>query len=817
MAIIIDPDDLSQGSSTAVSDMVFGAPTGAQVTITSAGTNLPALAAGEYFEIRDHSDPDNNGLYQETGGSPTTGSVTADKITGNNPNAAGSEAATVLGTTGAASEKSVHFDTASRVIYLLEQGNVSADGASVQCLYSFTKEEWRNDDLMNAYDFPFISITPEQFEYKDGWSPGDDVTYSIRTRKILRDGGWSEIDQQGVLQQQYAGIKTLGTFEDSANDLAYYQLGDDPTDTTAATDFTFAGPVNEAILCYDQNVGPGGASGIDFVDGGGGNDQIVDGDGGNFVTLGYVIGGRIEVAGATNPANDGTYTILGFTTTTSTNDTVEIATASLTAATGDVTARLAADNRNAFNIFIRVRDADPEGKTFDQSDLAAIGKSALSNQLFQFPLQNATDLDITETDANIGTITPYTEVRLRYLSGTYNREVDTTIKRDFGIVVDVGTYSQSNGASAASTLFTSAGLSLGSGEALADYTGGTLTIHEGTDQGTYTISGTPVDNAGTLEITLTASLTASESNLSFTMDRATPLTASKNEIYEKVQYLLRQAADIDSTSGVVTGKTADELAVFVGPTLKMGVAIPENPNGGGSGVIIEGFDANDTNDLVFVDNAGTERSYPFVAAGTIQPNANLQNDTNGWYIMFFDRTERFTNTGFGLSGASGITATLDSSTTDLTAEIALNDYIRLGGFSNPDNNGVYRVTGAPAGGGPWTAAVEKYTRETVVNEAAGASITLDKNPIDSPDTIIVDDNSGTDIRGNTFGVSSDPFDFDYDGNTQGGRNAGTDADIIIRFGGTDTSQNDEISGTITRAVGLSFPLPGALERNYNNP
>ena len=60
-----------------------------------------------------------------------------------------------------------------------------------------------------------------------------------------------------------------------------------------------------------------------------------------------------------------------------------------------------------------------------------------------------------------------------------------------------------------------------------------------------------------LEITTTGAISGSASNLSFTMQRATPVVADQNEIYEKVQYLLRQAADIDSTSGVVTGRTAD--------------------------------------------------------------------------------------------------------------------------------------------------------------------------------------------------------------------------------------------------------------------
>ena len=71
---------------------------------------------------------------------------------------------------------------------------------------------------------------------------------------------------------------------------------------------------------------------------------------------------------------------------------------------------------------------------------------------------------------------------------------------------------------AASALFTSPGY--GSDLTLTDYTAGTLIIHSGADAGYYTISGTPVDNAGTLEITLTVNLTAAASSLSFSMVQA---------------------------------------------------------------------------------------------------------------------------------------------------------------------------------------------------------------------------------------------------------------------------------------------------------
>lgn len=338
-----------------------------------------------------------------------------------------------------------------------------------------------------------------------------------------------------------------------------------------------------------------------------------------------------------------------------------------------------------------------------------------------------------------------------------------------------------------------------------------MIIHEGTDKGSHSIA-----TASGTTVTLDTALTASESNLSFTLQRATPVVATAEEIYEKVQYLLRQSADIDSTDQTVVGETADELLTFVGDTLVTGSVSPSNPNGGGSGVAILGFDSNDTNRLTFTDNTGTTRTFPFVAAGSINFNANLVNDSDPEYWMFYEYTERFTNTGFGLSSPSGSTAVLDSSVTDLTAELLNGDYIKLDGFTDPNNNGIWVLTGAPAGAGPYTVAVSKVNGDTVSAEAAGASISLDKNPINSPDAIIVDDNSGVDISG-AVGASSIAFDYDYDNNVQGGRTAGTDAVVVIRAIGLETAQYVETSGTIQRAVGQSFSVVAALERNYSNP
>lgn len=813
MALITDPDNLSQGASTAVSDMAGGAPTGQVVAFTSAGTNFPSLTAGMYFEIRDHSVSQYNGLWQESGGSPTSGAVTATKVDGITlpAGSTSAEAVTWLGDSGAvANQKSVHFDVYGSEIWLIDQGNLSTDGVTGQAVYSFTKEEWKADNFLNPFDFPWVPIGDESFELSNDW-----VTANAATQKRIRSAGWSEIrSSDGEITKQFAGVITLGAFEDSGTDLAYYQLGTDQTDTAAAIDFTFAGPVNEAILTYELKTGPFPTvtQGFDITS----NNTIDRNDGGSFITDGYRVGGGLTYVNSENSANNG----LGTQTIVSVSaSTIVVAGTPFTNLTDDNTAEIAVDNREAIKLFLRVRDGDPNGKTYDSSSLTDIGFANVENQAYRFPLANATDLKISETDANIAVNTPYTEIRLRYLDAVYNRDVDLVgTPRNFGVIVDVGTYSESNGASAGTTLFTSANLSLGAGEALSDYTGGTLTIYEGTDKGIHTISGTPVNNAGTLEITLTVALSGSESNLSFTMQRATPITATAEEIYEKVQYLLRQNSDIDSTDSVVTGETADELLRFVGDTLEAGTLSPVNPNGGGNGVIIEGFDANDTNRLVFRDNGGTDRTYPFVAAGNIFWNANLENDPDGFYWMYFAYTERFTNTGFGLSAPSGATATLDSSVTDLVAELSSGDYIYLSGFTNSDLDGLYVLTGAPAGTGPWTAAVRRVDSTTLVAESAGASVSLDKNPANSPAAIKVNNNVGSPIQGSTYlGGFGDPFDFDFDNNVQGGRTAGTNAVVLVKAIGFASGQYVETTGTITQATGIAITLVSALERNYNNP
>lgn len=818
MALITDPDNLTQGTSNAVADLRFGVDTtasGVTISLDSAGANLPAVADNDYIIVRGALDTENNGLYIVNDATPTTSAIVADKVSGSNPvnnTGADSTAGVVLGDT--TSKASVCIDTGTREIFLPEQNLLSTDGVTLQALYSFLKEEWKADDALIAHPFPIVAITPEQFEFVEGWVPQDDAvnTPDIQSRKLIRTAGWSEIDDQDILDRQVAGVITLGSFEDDTNDNAYYAFGTDPT-VDNSVNFTFAGPVNEGITTY-LNVG--NVDTLTFVDGGGGDDTITRATG-SFVTDGFKVGGQVTVVNSSGGTNDGTYTLTAVAATT-----LSVATASFAAAGADTGALLSIDNRNVCNVYLRVRDGDPNGKLYDSSDLVAIGLSAFTNKAERFPLANATDLKISETDANIGSTTPYTEIEIKYLDAAFSLEVDTAgaaNTRDFGILIDVGTYSDSNGVSNGTTTFTSAGFN--TGITLGDYTGGTLTIWYNGDPGTpadvttHTISGTPTNAAGTLTIVLTSALSGTASNISFTMQRASPIVASIEEIYEKVQYQLRQTSDIDfELSTTVIGRTADGLLTFVGDAITAGSvgSPPTNPNGGGSGVAILGFDSNDTNDITLVDNTNTARNFPFVAAGTINFNTNLVADTGpAEYWMYFTYTTRTTSATAQMTAPSGNTGTI-TGTADLPS-LSNGDYIALSGFTNEENNGVYQVTDAA----PTTSAIDvtKLNGDTLVVEGT-ATVNIDENPVNSPAAIVVNNNSGVPISGNVPGASTS-FDFDYSNNVQGGRTGSTPAPITLRAIGLDTAQFVETTGTITQATGQTFSLVAALERNYSNP
>ena len=94
---------------------------------------------------------------------------------------------------------------------------------------------------------------------------------------------------------------------------------------------------------------------------------------------------------------------------------------------------------------------------------------------------------------------------------------------------------------------------------------------------------------------------------------------------------------------------------------------------------------------------------------------------------------------------------------------------------------------------------------------------MDENPYPSPQAIIVDDNAGADLVAAIAALTAS-FDFDYDNNVQGGRTAGTDANVVLVAAGLETAQVAVVKGlVISRATGLAFSITAAQERNFSNP
>ena len=138
----------------------------------------------------------------------------------------------------------ITINTSTLRITLNEAGNLSADGVTMRALYSFLKEEWRTAASLIPFPFPMVALTPEQFEVVEDWEPADDAT-----RKLMRTGGWREIDAASAVKREYAGVVSLGNIDATSKtvgDKAYYAFSTD----TASTEFTYAGPVNEAVQTF---------------------------------------------------------------------------------------------------------------------------------------------------------------------------------------------------------------------------------------------------------------------------------------------------------------------------------------------------------------------------------------------------------------------------------------------------------------------------------------------------------------------------------------------------------------------------------------
>lgn len=130
-------------------------------------------------------------------------------------------------------------------------------GVTGQALYSKFKQIWKEDNIAVKFPFPMEAITPESFEFINGWEPDDTTeldyfttqgitTTAAITRKLIKDCGWAErttVADGNKIKRKYFGIITLGEISLPTN-----EDGDTPVNATIycsqlnpATNFVFNG------------------------------------------------------------------------------------------------------------------------------------------------------------------------------------------------------------------------------------------------------------------------------------------------------------------------------------------------------------------------------------------------------------------------------------------------------------------------------------------------------------------------------------------------------------------------------------------------
>lgn len=810
MAIKTDPDDLNQGSSLAVSGAIWATGTGADIRIhTAAANNLPALAANEFFEVRDHSQTVNNGLYRVVTVTTSTDDYECDKVSGSAPITAGAEAVTTLGATGAATEKSMYWDTAALEWMVLEQGNIDADGVNVQAIFSRGMKDWKDDDFIANQNvtFPMFDIDADAGKYlfgqdnqgnNSGWVPRDVSAFSIRTRKLCRGAGWDEIDSAGIRKAGWIGFGTLGAFEDAVNDKARYAFGTDAS-VNNSVEFDFAGPVNEAVQYYEEIGNPGPT--LAFA-----TTSTITRTTGSWITDGFVVGGQVGVRAAEDPANDGTHLLTGVSALTLT-----VSGTPFTINADDTTAQLAIDNSNAIRLRNRIRDADPNGKTYTQANLASGNYLELRSGFMTFPLSSVTDENISETDANIDANVPYTGMTLTVyatpqslgsdlVGGPYNfgfvGNANTGTKTQFFEWVQRQLRKLTDINAGAGTVI---GIML---DDLATFVGAELQlgVSSPTDGSVF-----PVNPLGGGSGFYVQFLNAASKNTTKMFDNTgtkrgfpvgTPITADINqtaiddttaELSLYLEYTIRNAvADLVVTAGTGANGTFDSVGSNLPATLDEGV---------GAYVRVSGFTGGDEamNGIYQVTALTSQAQWNVTRRDgativtTASASANIDEHPSG------SPSALLLNTDNDLTAATiSFTAPdLINDSGNGLAIFAVGDFIRVEGSTGGTNDGIYEVATSAAG-------QLELVEQTITTQGAGPSVTI---------TEVFKHAADADFART----------FDYSGNVQGGRTGGTDASIVGRLSGAavnGAAYTTSPPRTVQSATPLTITLSASVMRNF---
>jgi len=700
-------------------------------------------------------------------------------------------------------------------------GEAVADGASLQSVYSFLKEEWHTFSMSgtNAPDliqfiFPIESITREQFEIggptHSNWDFADTTT-----RNLIRTGGWAVINSGGTTIAEYTGIITLGSLDTDAQ--VYYQQVDV---NNTPVDFVLTGPVNQSILTYD-----------------GTNDyrtylklfvrkkartyaqsEIAD----IGVTSIETIVNRFPLTHVNDPAittTDGLLAGSSSATATVFGTTTAVATSVTSGAGEGITDPVTTDGLFTFTdtgaLFTTTNRVDPgDVITFESGlltgntyEIQAVSDGS-SLVLYQEP---------GEAIADETAVTYSTRTRYIVAPGTTDGvNTDATANDGFGELTSatVGDFAAAGVAAGDYIRITNggtAGTSLVGVYKIFSVATTTLTIDIGDNENWATGTGI---NFEILEPGMF---------LQYKSVAATPITATGGRTFT-----------FDSTNDTITLSSGDLLAdgYVEGGT----VTVAGTTSNNGTFVI-------DTVTATVITVIGSlVDEGPLSATATLngeEPFVRVLNNQQypfNWRLFgngctlnqAFEFIQKELRQSYDIDEGSAVAR---GDVTDLLMSFAsptgsgLNLFID--DLSSADfNNATFFDVIDVARNFAFIAGVT-ITLNTNITGAANAKVVVFFTNDDSgnnagfdfgtPNAIIVQDSTSQDMTA-VNPVSNLSFTFDYDNNVQrGGASAGTDAPVTIVAIGTDTAQYVLTTGTIQRQNNNTFALVAALERNYSNP
>jgi len=485
MTKVVDPDTLDRFQ-------VCIDPVAQKVSIRGLGT--------ERHAVDQTGDSDGSSTFTDAGANFTTDGVVAGDILtiisdpDNNGGIIGHYRVVTVGTTTLTVDRAIPASTSANLTYKINAKQTPgaltpqvADGINGQALYSFLKEEWKtlagglgNAVDLNKFNFPMVSITPEEFilggvngDASSDWTFNDTngtqaADVEGTTRELLRDMGWQERSSADSVLREYANVTTLGNLDSNAQ--AYYQQGRSDQDPA---NFKLTGAVNQAILTLGAPTTP---TNIAFAA------TTITRSAGSWIADGFKLGDYVTIRSAEDAGNIGTFgPITGLSATV-----ITIATGAFTVNADDDTATFLPNHKFYTKLFCRKK-----ARTYASAVHADAGISTtlgIGPRVNKFPLSHANDPAITLDDGIIS-------------GGDGTAEGDVFQETENHTAGSDGVSQAAASAAADSFTLTSAGSVFNStarGSVVVLRAGDSVEITSGSDQGVYEIKS--VDGANTLTL-----------------------------------------------------------------------------------------------------------------------------------------------------------------------------------------------------------------------------------------------------------------------------------------------------------------------------